>query len=353
MSLYIKGIIMKNIIALFIISMLVFGFSSCKKNPVEPDLEPGRRDYTWTADTINSYMDGVFRIGGTSINSLWAVGPSGNGNTIRKYNGQTWSAIANPFTQDAATICCLGDNNVWATVAYGSIWHYDGTWKQTMEYTESDVREFLFQDFYANTSNDIFLAGVAFYNNNLSRGVIMHYQNNKWVKEYNADDNSDYIRINKDVNYPDHYFIYSLKWSQKSGQGDTTTYLKYDGNRMETIYSEQHFNNGGSLISQIGGRLYFGMKDGIYRYNDNQLKRFIQMPVSNSDWHMPFGRSEKDFFISDETGILHYNGTDTQRVINYGQTGTYLDAVVFDKDVFILSTPNFSKFIIYHGTLKN
>jgi hypothetical protein len=208
-------------------------------------------------------------------------------------------------------------------------------------------------DFYANNSNDIYLCGVAYYaDNKTSQGVIMHYKNNQWVKEYHASDNSLYSRINRDVKYPNDYFIYSLKWSQVLGQPDTTTYIKYDGKTMETIYSEPYFNNGGSLINQIGGRVYFGMKDGIYRYDNNQLKQFIQMPVGNYDWYMPFGRNEKDIFISDMTGIYHYNGADTQKILTYNGSSTYLDAVVFEKDVFILTTPNFRKFIIYHGTLK-
>jgi hypothetical protein len=108
-----KRDIMKYPAMVFCICFLLLGFNSCKKNPVEPDVEPGRRDYTWTADTINTYMDGVSRIGGTSLSSLWAVGSSGNGNTIRKYDGQKWPVATTVFPSDAEALCCIGENNVW------------------------------------------------------------------------------------------------------------------------------------------------------------------------------------------------------------------------------------------------
>jgi hypothetical protein len=354
MSLYIKGKIMKNIIALLIISMLVFGFSSCKKNPVEPDLEPGRRDYTWTADTINTFMDCVDRIGGVSLSSLWGVGPSGNGNQIRKYDGKKWAAVTTGFPEDAEALCCFDENNVWVAGNGGYIWHYTGTWNKSMKYTETDVRIFDFLDFYANNSKDIFLCGVAFYNDNKSsRGVIMHYNGYSWSKAYHATDNSEYLRIKKDDKYPNDYFLYSLKWSQVLGQPDTTTYLKYDGKNMQTIYSDLILNYSPAILSNIGGRVYFGMKDGLYRYDNNQLVQFLKLTQNTEDRYMAFGRNEKDLFIAVKDGIMHYNGTDTQYVLRYPKQLVYLDAVVLEKDIFILTTPNYYNAIIYHGTLKD
>jgi hypothetical protein len=354
MSLYIKGIIMKNIIALFIISMLVFGFSSCKKNPVEPDLEPGRRDYTWTADTINTYMDAVFRIGGTSLTSLWGVGPSGNGNTIRKYNGHTWPVEATSFPSDAFALSCISANNIWVAGTEGNIWHYDGVWKQSAKYNENILSTYIFEDFYSNSEKDIYLVGAEFNDVIRSRGIILRFNGSQWAKAFQPDDHSYYIRINKDEMYPNDYFIYSLKWSSNEpGQTDTTTFLKYNGKNVETIYSETIQNYSPSILSNIGGRVYFGMKDGLYRYDNNQLVPFLKLTPNYSDRYMSFGKNEKDIFITTRDGIMHFNGTNVEYILKYPKQLIYISSVVFEKDVFVLTTPNWYTAIIYHGTLKN
>jgi len=343
---------MKNILLLLCIAFIILGFGSCKEdNPVEP--EAGKRDYTWTADTINTYMDFIDRVGGASINSLWGVGSSGNGNTVRKYDGTAWPVVTTfTFIENVFALGCVSDNNIWAAGYDGYIWRYTGEWEQKLKYTETGVKGFLFLDFCPNRSDDIYLSGVAYYDDSRNRGIIMRYNGYSWKKVYHSSENSYYSRICKDAAYPDDYFIYSLKLSQILGQSDTTTYLKYDGNKMETIYSSPYFNNGCSLIRSIGGRVYFGMKDGIYRYDNNKFIRYITMPDGDYDWYMPFGRNEKDIFISGQYGIWHYNGTDTEKIMIFNEQNTFIDAAAFEKDIFILVTPDFKKVIIYHGTLK-
>ena len=343
---------MKNILLLLCIAFIILGFGSCKEdNPVEP--VAGKRDYTWTADTINTYMDAVDRIGGASINSLWGVGSSGNGNTVRKYDGTAWPAVTTfMFLSDAFTLGCANDNDMWAAGYEGYIWHYTGVWTQTLKYTETGIKTFVFRDFCVNSSTDIYLSGVAYYEDNRSRGIIMRYNGYTWKKVYHSDENSYYSRICKDAAYPDDYFIYSLKWSQVAGEPDTTTFLKYNGEKMQLIYTEPYQNYSPAILSSFGGRVYFGMKDGIYRYENNKLKIFVTLPVNSNDRYMAFGRSEKDLFIADRTDIMHYNGTDIEKILTFDKNQTYLDAAVFEKDIFILVTPDFSKYIIYHGTLK-
>ena len=62
-----------------IISTLIFFINwDCKKNPVGPEnIQPGRRDYTWTVDTLtvpNGDLFYLFSLWGSSPTDIWAVG---------------------------------------------------------------------------------------------------------------------------------------------------------------------------------------------------------------------------------------------------------------------------------------
>ena len=57
-------------ILLFFSSLFILlNFSSCDDGPTEPNVEPGRRDYTWVADTLKVPY-GEF----TSLRSIWGEG---------------------------------------------------------------------------------------------------------------------------------------------------------------------------------------------------------------------------------------------------------------------------------------
>ena len=80
---------MKNLIRiLFTISLL--SLTNCKENSINGDdnLEPGRRDYTWTVDTLNIPFTSLTRIWGSSPMDVWAIGPGGDADkTIYHFDG--------------------------------------------------------------------------------------------------------------------------------------------------------------------------------------------------------------------------------------------------------------------------
>ncbi|MDO8548583.1 MAG: hypothetical protein Q7S39_00325, partial [Ignavibacteria bacterium] len=65
---------------------------SCNNNPFKPpDDPPGRRDYTWTVDTLNIPFTNLTRIWGSSPMDVWAIGPGGDANkTIYHFDGEKW-----------------------------------------------------------------------------------------------------------------------------------------------------------------------------------------------------------------------------------------------------------------------
>ena len=336
---------------LFIITFLI----GCKESVVNPEdtLPPGRRNYKWTADTINVYMLSFNRIGGTSPSSVWSAANSGDGESIWHYSGDKWEPAGNYFNTSYWAVCALEENNIWIAGLEGNIWHYNGNWQKNAKIMEEGIDNYAFLDFCSNNRNDLYLAGSVLHNDKRVRGVIMHYNGYSWKKEYHSSVNSQYMRMTKDENYPGKYFLCSIEWSNnKPGQTDTMSFLKYDGIKGEKIHSSLILNYSPAILSKIGRRVYFGMNDGLYRYEQDKLVPFLKLPANTVDRYMSFGRHEKDLFIATREGIMHYNGTNTEYVLKFPRNLVYLDAVVFDNDIFILTTPNYMTSIIYHGKLN-
>jgi len=80
----------KHFFSFILISIFLLN-SGCKKNATEPiseDLQPGRRDYVWTVDTLNYPYNTIVKIWGSSPTDVWAVSPGGDlDKTIFHFDG--------------------------------------------------------------------------------------------------------------------------------------------------------------------------------------------------------------------------------------------------------------------------
>src|ERR1035437_4322485 len=101
---------------------------SCK-NPVTPgnDITPGRRDYTWTVDTIKfGSMTNLTRIGGSSPNDLWAVGAGGNAEEcLWHYDGKKWTSQNIYVSSSFYGVFGLKGNEIWAGAYCNKIYKYE------------------------------------------------------------------------------------------------------------------------------------------------------------------------------------------------------------------------------------
>src|SRR3972149_5814885 len=128
---------------LFLIFVLIIILNTVHCDTTEPpvdNLQPGRRDYVWTVDTLNIPFNVLERIWGFSANDIWI----GGANTFWHYDGNYWKEHTY-FTIPGYTYCGIEDvwgdnpNNIYA-VGYaennegfsGLVMHYDGTnWTQS------------------------------------------------------------------------------------------------------------------------------------------------------------------------------------------------------------------------------
>ena len=89
---------MKKIILYIVFtSLILYTAISCNKNSVIPpeDDQPGRRDYTWTVDTLDMQMNWITGIWGSSPENVWATGDGGDFNQrLYHYDGSKWEIYA-------------------------------------------------------------------------------------------------------------------------------------------------------------------------------------------------------------------------------------------------------------------
>ena len=64
---------------LFVLLISVLLFQNCK-SPTAPsdNAVPGRRDYTWTVDTLMIPYSSVYRMWGNDPNNVWIIGRAGD-----------------------------------------------------------------------------------------------------------------------------------------------------------------------------------------------------------------------------------------------------------------------------------
>ncbi len=88
---------------LLLITILLIIPSGCKKAPTEPGKDnppPGRRDYTWTVDTLTKSLCayGMFlfsNVGHIQLQDVWCIGVDGyiDKECILHYDGSTWKKL--------------------------------------------------------------------------------------------------------------------------------------------------------------------------------------------------------------------------------------------------------------------
>ncbi len=343
-------IVIKAVIALTII-LLLTSIQSCK-NPTSPeeDIEPGRRDYVWTVDSlsvINHTTQFLCGLSGSSSSDLWMVAAAyDNNHKLWHYDGNEWNNYPMVHYISPTTIHALSTNEVWIATDNSEIWKYDGTgWYKFIKFTVKGYNSILFEDIYGYEGN-LYAVGVAVKNDGELKGIIAHYNGEKWellnipvIKQYFTDvlfvDGGDILISGTD--YTDY-------------QTPEKLYILRDGKLSLLMKGDDYYR-----LTILNNKIYINVDKKIYLYNNSEL--IGKLDLSNTQFvNGVFGRTIKDFFTANEginKGIYlgHYNGTDLKNLY-YTDGPNLTDAQVFDKDVFVISYRENGKHYFIHGKLK-
>lgn len=319
---------------------------SCNNNPIEPEPQPGRRDYVWTADTLKIPFTYLNKIWGDSPDNVWAVGPGGAlSTTIWKYDGNKWATDNVSRMISPLGVWGFGKNNVWIAGREGHIWHYDGTtWKESTWFRKNGW-DIGFQEIWGDTPNSIYAVGYAD-SSTVRHAEIIKWNGSTWQEIKIPDfDTYGFIKIRRAANQQGNYFL--LGWGEKSNGGDLLALFEFDGKNIWKIYEGDFNNQSWSDVEKIGDDLFFTIGNKICSYKNGQFNTLFEVDLYKY-YHAFWGRNKNDIFISMQDGIAHFDGTSIQYLYHYKGTEEAFGATVLSNDIFILTNDfnNYSNIII-------
>lgn len=331
-------------IVLIKIFMVLFILNCIKDNIVDTELNPGRRDYIWTIDTIKSFNP-VYRIWGSSPSDVWAISPE----HIYHYDGDEWSTDG-IFRFSPYSIWGFSKSNVYIGSDGGRIFHYDGSsWKQIVSLTKDGHSDIAFDNMWGDTPTNLYATGAypdeEGYANN---SVIAHFNGNKWIMQDTKEVTGivEYLYRNKSD-----YLIY-LQAIKLSNTYDSTFIYKYENEKYSELFRTRWADTWAG-ISQINGEVYFILENEIAIRKNNQFEIILNLENYNF-YEKIWGRNSMDIFILMTDGLAHYNGDDIEYLFYFNNPRTQIfRAAIFKKEVFFLvdeSSTGLS--LIYHGKLN-
>jgi len=353
---------------IFVMGFCLLSFTC--NSPTGPGqiVQPGRRDYVWTVDTLSpSTMFGLTGYGlegisGSSPTDVWTGGshitPQYN---LFHYDGTKWTGWSVPI--DIWTIFSFAPNEVWTGGSDGRIWHFDGKdWSQNFAYKPPNAYAIDVQDIYGINPDNVYAVGSMVNNPgnlNIQRGFVLHYDGTNWKEIYVANYQSQFVRVRVEKNQI--AYLYDVKIDS-----DTNTQLlyQYRNGVLRQIYSDSG-NGGFAMVDEIAGDAYFIISHDVCRYTTNYFMtggqtapgNFVKLFSINDPQFdgQIYGRSENDLFVTLYDGIAQWNGTDVERLFTFSNNFTFIPTpAIFDKEVFFCVSDALNKVnMVAHGKLTN
>ncbi len=338
--------------SLFVLAGLIFLIIACckKDNPIIPpddQPKPGRRDYTWTVDTLKGdpgdlfYM---FSLWGSSPTDIWAVGHAqGSDLSMWHYDGTSWQKDPSRLSSNLMSVYGFAQNDVWASDAPGrGVYHYDGQqWSVVYDYNNPGTY-LLATNIWGDSPNNIFVAGaIDTVANGNYKGVVLHFDGVTWSFLSITPYRIGFTWIRRGIKESNRYYLSAVRYESV---GDTNKIFELDGTTLKEIYTGQQSTS----VNEMAGRIYHCIGQKIFKCQNGQLVVWKDFSGTMHGGRM-WGRNEMDFITEGYTGVMHYNGTDIQLL--YPTSMSIYDIAVYSNDVFILCYTG-SNSVIVHGTLK-
>ncbi len=337
------------------ITYLLFTFISLLScNPTEPpddNLQPGRRDYVWTADTLwTDDWFGITDIWGSSPNSIWVTASAlSSTNRLWYYDGTKWERYDQPApTGTLYTVFGAVPDEIWIGNSESSIWRNNGSgWQKFKEIIVPGFDIAVIGSIYGTTKNNLYAVGVAETQDGTEyKSIILRYDGTDWKLLNIPDIRVGFDKIRKTKNGE-----YLIRASSFDNGVFIDKLFLYDGNiNLTEIYSD---NIQQPVLYEMNGDVYISINKKIYNIRNGRLEFWKEFPGSSYIGQV-FGRSEKDFFGGSESeGIMHYNGTDLKAL--YPNQSGPVGGLIFEKEVFFYgynSTAVNYNYIMIKGTLK-
>jgi hypothetical protein len=344
----------KKLKVFLLLSLPFLALFSC--NTVDPtnELKPGRRDYVWTVDTLNTQMNRIQSIWGSSPNDVWAVGPGGLSANERvwHFDGNVWQ----PYQQvlPIAPECIYGTdpNNLWIGGNDANIYRFNGSdWNQVYSISRPDTTGNFINDIWCENANSVYAIGTAYVTQEpRQRSFILRYDGVKWKEIYFSKNKLQFLRMQKKEN---RLFLSGIILSL-TVEPDTMSFYKYENYNLIEIYRNTTNNITHLSLTLIGNDPYFLIGKDLNKYVNNNLVKVVSFNHQSFGYHVA-GRNEKDIFVRMINGVAHYDGTNLEYLYQFSnQYTSYINRpLIFEKDVFFTVHDNQNDLnLILRGHLK-
>ena len=339
----------ENLSLYFFIALLTL-FSACgllSSDDKEP-LEPGPRNYEWTVDSVYSAPGGWMNtIWGASPDNVW-IGSGGGAEKLWHYDGEEWSPYPDRFVGDFHSIYGFAQDDVWMGGGDGEIFHYDGeSWELFYKFEKQGYNISRVKDIWGSSSSDLYAIGNALENGEPPyTGFILHYNGETWGELLLTNFGIQFQRIRKDKKG---IYIYGSGPYSTQTISDSISFYKVNNNKLRELYSKSRSEAGSPSINKIGDEIYFVLENKITNTNFNSMLPF----AIHENIYDVNGRHVKDLFITTENGIMHYNGENTEYLLELeSENAVVFRTLIMEKDIFFLVNDyEAGTNLIYHGTL--
>jgi len=353
---------------------------ACREKGTEPPQgsQPGKRDYTWTVDTLaypGSFQTLMYSIWASSPKDVYVVGHNDQAGwgSMYHYNGVRWTPESLLTNQggtinqgfDLLSLCGFASNDIYAVGNYihvnptpppnfldsSLIIHFDGT-----RWIEANIdRRSLLADVAGSTDRNIWAVGWG-------TNSIYHYDGIRWANDsihmsipsggffqiYSISVVSDselYALASTHINDLAKDIYYFLHRFQGAWSVVDTAIIEPGSIEIKWGYSRLWMSPWGTLYS-VG--------EGVYEWTQNQ---WIETFHNNNSLIDMLGTNGNDIFVVGQNGtIFHYNGTDWYHFTQFPPSSISLTTEWFfgvwtnGQEVFIVGQDaNGRNSIVLHG----
>jgi hypothetical protein len=346
-----------SIISILLLSAVLTGFACKSITEPEANITPGRRDYTWTIDTLNliAPYDSYNQLWGTSPENIWCYGFGDMDKMMLHYDGKKWEQAPLQFTGYFQPWSIFGftPNEFWIGGYESDIWKYNnGKITKFGDYKLDGYLRVYYSNIWGDSPNDLYAVGCAYkISDEDIYAIVMHYDGTDWKYLVKPEINMQFMDIKRGINDSPNYYLMAYKYN--SSVGDSVGLYEFDGNNLKRLYFEKNIHENYPGILLMNNNIYFGFKKVIHKYHNGQFIPWLDL--SNYNLYglgQIFGRNEKDIFCFMEDGLGHYNGTDLVTIYK-GNWGLGIHSgLLFEKDLFVICADWDNKYYLLHGKLN-
>ena len=340
---------MKNLFKIFLLIIAASLFNTCDTTDPIDNLKPGRRDYTWTVDTLYLPFNPFTDITGTSPTDLWVCSPGDADKIFYHYDGNSWTTDNVFRIFSPKSIYNLNNSTVWSSGREGRIWKYDNNvWNEIIKYSFNEITDITFETMYCISYNSIITAGQYFINEDYY-GIILKYDERIWNKIALPEIRTAFA----DIAFNNEGKIYLWGVSNESVGESRYQFYELSGANLKEIYSGSQNTNAeyGSLL-QLGSETYFIIGYDFFWYNGSGFQKVGRLTDNSKFRNLGTGRNRKDIFLFMTDGIMHYNGENSTYLYQTIDKNFISKGIVFEKEVFFLSRDINGNNLIFHGKLN-